>query len=351
MDDGVIRSILDGMGSRERAADPGSLCFCETGYRPVKFSEQNFHSFHAGREVGTAVTFIDGGNAEIFSSPDACVHFVRIFHTTYRDNLRISCSADEFYVFAKAARSGDSVVFSARLFKSKTACLTDSFFAEDFTFNPLDSRLLERSSRLSISKVPGIVRRLAELSTALILVGKAEKGSVVVIDGDLNARLSDETKLINALGSVARSRQAVVCGLSKTSSLLTSDGISVFSVLESGAPDAPWYYYPAAVSSSADVGVSFVKLHPKSGYIFKLESFHFDDGSKVMFPLLAANSTDPVFLGYPYGMIEADRFARVSNREAEYLRTVFMAKAGKSWELIESAAKALDAHSVLDRIS
>ena len=85
--------------------------------------------------------------------------------------------------------------------------------------------------------------------------------------------------------------------------------------------------------------------------MFKFESFK---NSKIcvdaVFSFLAANSTDPVFLGYPYGLVESDRFARVSNRERECIRTMFMAKAGNRWGFIEKGSRSVDAHSVLDSI-
>ena len=69
-----------------------------------------------------------------------------------------------------------------------------------------------------------------------------------------------------------------------------------------------------------------------------------------LFSLLMKNSTDPVFLGYPYGLIEADKSARVSNKESEYLKTIFLVKAGKQLKKISQYFKSTDAHSILDKI-
>ena len=66
---------------------------------------------------------------------------------------------------------------------------------------------------------------------------------------------------------------------------------------------------------------------------------------------LAFNSKDPVFLGYPFGLIYADKFARVSNQEREYLRTTLKSKlSGGVLKEIESYENSLGAHGVLDRI-
>ena len=113
------------------------------------------------------------------------------------------------------------------------------------------------------------------------------------------------------------------------------------------------YYFPLVENKNplhpADIYIT--KLNSKSRYCFKLEVYN-----KIRYSinqiasLLKNNSRDPVFLGYPYGLIEADRFARVSNSETEYLRMRIKAAAGKGWEDIETSLHAVDAHSVLDNI-
>lgn len=321
--------------------DSGLLVFGEPGLLPAEFSEDNFHEINQIPDSDKDIIFIDGGNAEILSSPNLCVHFIRVFHTIYKERKRSSCSSDEFYVFCSARNINNSVFYSAKLFRSRSKTLTDSFFSTDFLFNSLDSRLCEKDARLDISRVPGMIRRIAELSTALLLAGKS-KACCIVIDGDLTARISEEDKIINAVRNVAKQNNVSVCALSKTSNLLTSNGGSVIALLDRKAPAGSWYYSGP---------VCFAKLHPKSGYIFKLETIDPESNLENIFSLLAANSNDPVFLGYPYGLVEADRFARVSKSEQEMLRTMFMAKAGKDWSSIETASKALDAHSVLDNIS
>ncbi len=66
---------------------------------------------------------------------------------------------------------------------------------------------------------------------------------------------------------------------------------------------------------------------------------------KKIFSALAENSQDPVFLGYPYGLVDADKNARVSNAEKGFLRTVFSSK------IDLEKYNQLDAHDVLDKIS
>jgi hypothetical protein len=351
MHEDIMDRILEELDKTEDISTEDSIGVGESHYFPVRVSKDNFQQIEEGLPPSQdcRIIFIDGGNAEIFRSPDKCVHFIRVFHTVYKENKRISCNSDEFYVFSHAKNQDNTLLYAVKLFREKASTLTDSFFSESFMFDSFDPMLRDGSSRLDISRTPGMIRRFAELSTALLLAGSAGKGDIIVIDGDLRSRIPDEKKLIKALHTVADKNKVIVCALSKTSTMLTSRAASAVSALKSIAPPGSWFYYPAAAPASNSADVYFTRLHNASDYVFKFEMFGSDDDPSV-FALLSANSKDPVFLGYPYGLVEADRFARISNSEANYLRTAFMAKAGKGWEEIDSAEKALDAHSVLDNI-
>ncbi|MFC1697521.1 hypothetical protein ACFL1H_04270 [Nanoarchaeota archaeon] len=50
-------------------------------------------------------------------------------------------------------------------------------------------------------------------------------------------------------------------------------------------------------------------------------------------------------------MIEADKFARVSKNEADYLITSLITKSGKDFSIIKNYLNALNAHDILDNIS
>ena len=347
MSDKVLHKMIEDVQQMMLPNDDEQLCFAEIDCKPATFTKDKFYSIEPRTDEHIDIHFIDGGSAEIFSTPDTCINFIPIFHTVYRDNKRIRCAADEFYTLCQARMKDKAIVFSAKLYRSNINSLTDAFFSENFSFDPLDGNLLQQNSRLTISKVPGMIRRIAELSTALILASKAKEKDIVVIDGDLSTKLPDERKLIAALNNTAHQRNIQICGIAKTSNLLTSSGRSVADALSDAAPHDVWFYSPAA--RRQETMISFAKLNKKSDYIFKVETSSAADTGLIL-SFLAANSTDAVFLGYPYGLIEADRFARISNREKEMLRTTFMAKSGKGWGSLERSESALNAHSILDSI-
>ncbi len=342
-------SIYDYLNSDvlSSASDFDSVDFSHLGRSGFPFSVDNFHPLPVHFPAGD-IAFIDGGNAEIIASSSLNLSFLRIFHSVYRDNKRVSFSKDEFFCLVSAYSSGGELFFHAKLFPYLSSFLPSSFFDREFSFGSKDPLLTTRNSVLSISAIPSLVRRLAELSTALQIVGSMAPGASVVIDGSLEHKTADEKKLLDRLSSLSLSENISIAALSKTTSLLTSSGSSPLFLLDSRSPLPAWSYFP--VVDIPDFDLYFVKLHPASRYVFRLDAFH----SGVFSDLLAhlvRNSSDPVFFGYPYGLVEADRFARVSNSEKEYLKTAFLAGSGSASKALDVLMRSSDAHSVLDHIS
>ncbi|MBT3409003.1 hypothetical protein HN415_10105, partial [Candidatus Woesearchaeota archaeon] len=70
------------------------------------------------------------------------------------------------------------------------------------------------------------------------------------------------------------------------------------------------------------------------------------DPSKVL-GFLAMNSRDLILPGYPYGLIKADKFARVSVNETQILKTRFNTKLKKE---VRESLNLNNVHEVLDSI-
>ena len=135
---------------------------------------------------------------------------------------------------------------------------------------------------------------------------------------------------------------------------MTDKGNSISNALNKYNVDGKWLYHPVAEikSISHKAEMAFVKLHEKSKYIFRFEIYK-EQKERLMevIRLLSNNCKDPVFLGYPYGLIDADKNARISNQEKNMLLTLFSAKFGKDWERIKESLSNVDAHDILDNIS
>ncbi len=84
----------------------------------------------------------------------------------------------------------------------------------------------------------------------------------------------------------------------------------------------------------------FVKLHPESQHIFRFE------GDPILLPALVSQCGDALFVGYPYGLILADKFARVSNEEKRSLRMSFLLR--NENRILRSYLNSMNAHEILD---
>jgi len=299
----------------------------------VQLNKENFKLIQPS-DSNKQIVFIDGGNTEIIAAPNFSLHFVRIYYTIYQFNKRIKNSKVEFYSLSTSSRENSEIIFKTKLFNS-------TLDEGKLSFNSQDINLRTGKHRFSISKIGGFARRFAELQTATNIIESLNPGDCIVLDGDLEFSITNEDFYINQLLAKSEEKNIVIGAISKTSSLFTDSADSVNNALDNIAPVAPWYY-------TTNSNICFFKLNHDSKYIFK---FQFNKLDTETLALLVQNSIDPVFLGYPYGLIEADMFARVSNNEKDYLLTKFMTQAGPDWDLINQHRKAADAHSILDSIS
>lgn len=320
------------------------VVFKNDKYKSVKFDMANFRQINsvAGSKK---VAFIDGGNSELIKSNNFSLQFIRIAYVIYQNNKRISQTKKEFYVLAFAKEENNNIFYEVET------------FGENITFARIDSfdkTMKTGDHRINISKVGEICRKFAEIKYCGEMIEQLNSGDIIVKDRHLECSITNEAKYMDALYEKASAKGIIICGLAKTSNLLTNTGNSAAAVLNSMNPDKDWYYHPVAEINDENhqAELSFVKLHADSKYVFRFEIFNKQkQNMEDVLALLKQNAVDPIFLGYPYGLIEADRLGRVSNNDAEYLKTTFMAKAGKRFEKIRKYMAAVDSHSILDSVS
>jgi len=317
--------------------------FNSKNYSPVRIDKANFKPI--GDAVsGSKIVFIDGGNAEILKASNFSLQFIRVYYTVYKKNRRIESEKKEFFVLTNAKRNGENISFSTSVF--------DSNF-RNLSFDSFDETIRQGNNRASVSVVGNIVRRFAEIDMAKSVVDGLEQGDIIVLDGDLKARYTFEAERLDGLYKKASEKGISVAAISKTCDMFTDSGNSFLGVLSRMSPDGCWCYFPIVNVGDGGhkVDMFVVRLHPKAKYFFKVEVCKDTSCDKdVFFGLLRANSEDPVFLGYPYGLVESDKFARVGNNEKEAMKLQIMAKAGKKWQHIDHYLSTMNAHDVLDNV-
>ena len=311
----------------------------EMGFTGVKIDEKNFHILSVF-PVDKELTAIDGGNANIMKGANFSVDFIRIAAVTYKDKKRTEISKKEFFCLIKAENKNDKLIYSVDFYG-------DNFLKLDLiesVINTLDGE----KYNIELSSVAGIIRRFSELVFAKQIV---KENINLVMDGSIKAKTEYEIKLIKELLERSKETNSSIGFLSKTCRLLTKNASSLNSTLNELGPKASWHYYPIfKINNPSYLGeMYFVKLNSNSKYVFKLEIPEFVDADSLILSL-SMNSNDPIFYGYPYALIDADRFARVTNKEKDYLKTILLSRI-KNKERLRYLLSNLDAHDILDNIS
>jgi len=337
---------------KDNTLDTKDTCvkFSEHGYKAFNFDKRHFHKIK-GTDFKGKIAFIDGGNAEIIKSANISLNLLRVYHCIYSKNKKVNSMKKDFYTFTHAKEKNGEIFYETEIISPSDKIIPDK---ADLFISSLDETIKQGITRANISNVVNIVRRFSELKMALMAIDNLEKGDIIVLDGSLQCTYTNESKYLDELYKKANDKGIIVSGISKTTTLMTDKGNSVGNALNKYRVSGKWCYHPVAdiKNNKHKAELSFVKLHGKSKYIFRFEIYkeqHKHLNEAVSF--LSNNCKDPVFIGYPYGLVDADKNARVSNNEKNMMKTYISVKFGKDWEKIKESVSSTDAHEVLDKIS
>jgi hypothetical protein len=343
----IFERIVSLVKENNEKADDKFVKFSDPKYESFPLDKCNFRKIEE-RESKNRVVFIDAGSAEIISSANFSLSLMRTYYSVYESGKRAKSGKKDFYAFTKSKNKDGELFYDTEIMGA------ENLQKEDLLLNSFDETIKQGISRAKISNVVNVIRRFSELAAATELIDILEENDIIVLDGSLQCTFTNERKYLDGLYKKAKGKKVIITGLSKTTTLMTDKGNSVNNALSSFNTEGKWIYHPVADINSEEhkSEMAFVKLHDKSKHIFRFEIYKEQkDKLEDAAAILAENCKDPVFLGYPYGLIEADRSARISNNEKNMLMTFLSVKFGKDWERISDALTSVDAHSVLDRIS
>jgi len=358
----LIRN-LDDMVSEE---DIGEPFLSSNYYQAYPFDTQYFKPITI-IDTEQKFAFIDGGNCELIGSPNFSIQLNRIYFNIFQGKIRI-CAATipekiEFFSATFAKFRKNQIYFDTSIFPMSEEISEFLPKPSDLSFSSADRRLMIGTSRADISRVASIGRRFAEWGYSKhIIESELEEGDVLVMDGTLKTAFKNESKYAKEAYKVAIDKGVTYSGLSKTSRLYTTTGLSLLGALRKLASDcrtvSTWYYYPIAESLSPDheAAIFIVKLNYQSPRIFRYEinatqvkSLSASDINEIM-SQLSVNASDVSFPGYPYGLIDADYNARVKHEEVETYRIMLLSEISKlgSWPKFSRHVQSQDAHGILN---
>lgn len=277
----------------------------------------------------TSAFFVDGGSASLLSSSAFALGMFRACTIKLEEN-------DFSLYFLKD-------LFCAALPEKKFFVLHTSpsyEFIEGMRVHP------KSSDDALDSGVPwkacSAARRLLELSIVFKVVSE-NKDSLIVLDGSLDGEDHEES-LLEAIKSTALKNNNVVLGLSKSNSFSTNMNRPLsYALMEKKSGS---WVYKFSESPSRFFSVCYAKLHEQSEFAFRIDFFPEQENAvNGALESLSSTSDDSLFQGYPFGLIEADDFARISLEEKESVLEG-LASSNKEWNSVEEAAS--NAHKILD---
>lgn len=312
-----MKEIIDSLKKIIPSPQEDEICFNNICL-PIK--KENFEEIRAVENKTLA--FVDGGQAQLLAAPNFSLDVIRIYAVFFKNKTKTNKIKKEFYLLAK---TNEHLEFSVEIFGDKI------IKEKDLKLNSLDPTLKQGTRRASISTLANIARRFAELSLCKEI---SQEVDFVILDGNLEITTTNENKYLKQLPSN-------VCALTKTSTVFSKKGNNVAGLLNEISPKHEWLYFAGEQNQRK---IYFTKLNQHSGYVF-----HFEGAPEALGALMPY-CNDPVFPGYPYGLIYADRFARISNQEKEFLKTQLITKMGQDFDKLKKYINSLNAHDILDNI-
>lgn len=304
-------------------------------YIPLELTKENFTKITA-KQTDKILIFIDGGNAEILKTPDYSIQFLRFAAVGFQNNKKIFQKKKEGYLLVFPKKMENTIYYVTKAYGE----LKD--FPE-LILSPKELPQKNGTSTTNLSIVGDLFRSLYEIHFA---TKQLEHDATIVFDRALLPENGFEEEAFTELYEHAKNKNAIVCGVNKTTTLLCNTGESIVTHLEAFQQKGSWLYKNVFATHDIkhNATTNFVKLHPKANYIFRFEiAAQNKENAEEVVASLASISNDAAFIGYPYGLIVADQFARVSNREKELLQTLFFQYVGTDF-----ATHAVDAHGILD---
>lgn len=311
------------------------------------------------------IAFVDGGDGPLEESPNFLVTINRVYFSLFQGKKRIKPQANPRVQFFSSVTSNVSTINGKKSVSYDTKLFPHS--DEDKKYLPEASDLTSNTESTTVlqgARLNSLGRRFAEWQLAIHVVDKElEKGDVIVMDGSLQTNFKNEIKYAKKLYELAMSKGVIVCGLAKTSRLITESGdplLARVAEISEEVPFGKWYVKVAEEISADDRGFMLaVKFHGKSQFVFRFEilreQFEAMSSEELnsILDSLVQNSQDVAMIGYPYGAIDADRFAQVRNDELGMYQGFMMAEKMRhpEWKKLQKYSASLAAHDVLNGVT
>jgi hypothetical protein len=360
----ISKRIAEFLDLKIEEDDVGQPYFGNPDYELLPFAPANFVPMK-DVEPNIRMAFVDGGNQEILGAPNFSAQINRIYFNIFKGRDRIFPKflprRIEFYSVTMSDFRNGEIFYDTRVFPLRVefeGLVPDQLLS----FSSLDRTVTLGNQRADIRHVASVARRFAEWEFAKhVIENELEKGDMIVHDGSLQTSFTDEHTCLARAFEATMEKRVIFAGISKTSTLFTTAGLSLLGAVQKLAEDykvkGPWCLPIAKVANvKHNAFIYVVKLHESAKYVFRFEIYGeqarrmSEEDFCTVTSALAGNSKDISFPGYPYGLIDADSFARVSGDEVDKYQVPLVSEISKlgKWKKVSRHICSGDAHSVLD---
>ena len=295
-----------------------------------------------GQADKSRATFVDGGNSSIIKTPAAELQRIRTAAVATENNKLAEAVQKEGYLLVKLELDDAGKIRCKAELKESTLELG----SDDLSGIAYETAGTGENTS-ALVKFCETARRLAEMNAAQNAVMR-KRSKFIVLDGTLEAFNAAEMRAIRELMAAAADKNIIIGSVAKTCSLLTDAGKPLLEAVEGVSGKNEGYIIVAeGLSERHNATVAVARLNSSANYIFRIEAANKAELLQLI-PALKEQSNDLAFPGYPYGLIMADRFARISEQDAELTKAKIRATAAADVKALLKDEKALDANSVLD---
>lgn len=314
--------------------------------------------------------FVDGGTEPIIIGSDFSISICRVAGIIINTENVITPKkiplVIEFYSATISEKKNNGLTFRTRIFSRENNHKT-YLPQKDIEISYKDPSIrMQGKFLMPIENHGGIAMRFAEWTYAKhFILNELSNEDIFIRDGSLQTGYPDEIELAKSVYSTGLKKNVYITGLSKSCRLyLKKSGGSlnsyVNSIGNSKYPKINWYYYPTMKLTKVDnqADLLFVRLNKDSPYSFRFDIYIEQSNTlnkqkrEDIISNIANNSNDPLFLGYPYGLIKADQLARISKKEIESYKIQLLAEFDKEIynKFILPRLWSVDAHDILNKI-
>lgn len=303
--------------------------------RRTPVSECSFHEIPPTRGM-PAVAFVDGGSAILVNTPAFAATLNRLACAVFRGSKRLGdpdVPPVQFLSLLSRVRRG--FAFTIYPYEDHPELLPDVESLDAAASMAAPDAGSDDAGEDGMHRLLSLPRMMGEWKMAREAVRRMPYGNCLVMDGSLSVWGPARRDQARGVMEEARRRRVIVCGLSKTSNLYLDGGRPLLDYIReeymARQPKMPWYVdigKPPNNPKPGDIHTMAVMLHGASRWLYRLDMDAVtrrrigDEGTGEVLASLAANSSDAMMPGYPYGLSYADRHAQVRHDTAR----VFAAK-------------------------